>query len=173
MQKTLKRAVLIAGLVLAGCGGSNPVAPPTPAPTPTPTPARPTATPGPTGLTCTVPPIPDADGCNIWSKAKGNVFLPQLLDSIDTLKKEKPELFAYSGKGGKIVTITNPNLFLKNLVKILERDHGLCAAHHVRGLPNDEISIKSSNDFNEQYDLITGSSQLWWNYTVSCRPPVF
>ena len=176
MKQAVLCIVLLAGLISSSCGGSSSPAGPGPQATPTPsnkpTPA-PTPTPEPAGLSCTVPPIPDPGPCLIFQKAKKPNFLSEVIGAIDTLKKERKDLFTYSGKDGKIVTVTNPNQYYKGVVKILERDFGLCAAYKVDGLPRDEISVKNSNDFSEQYDILTGTGQVWWSWTVTCRPPVF
>ena len=60
--------------------------------------------------------------------------------------------------------------FLTAVAQELER-MGLCATS---GGPPDEVGVKNSNDFNEQYDIVLGSTQQpWTNHTVTCRPSRF
>jgi hypothetical protein len=162
------------GLSTLSCGGgsSTPAgasgAPtPTPAPRPTPTP---TPTPEPAGLTCTVPPVENPQGCNPWSKPKKPNFLTQVYDAIHTVQREKPDIFEVQGND---VVVVKQDAYMRSVVKVLERDSGLCAAYDVRGLPKDEISVKNSNDWSEQFDILTGQNTVWWNWTVTCRPAVF
>lgn len=169
-------AIMIGALALTGCGGSA-SNPSTPTTTPTTTPARPTPTPAPTpaGLTCTVPEYKDADGCSIWTNAKGHpVFLGEVIEAIGTLKRERPDLFTYDPAHPNLQPlINNKNVYLAGLVKVLARDYGLCARENVWGVPRDEISVKNSNDWSEQYDVMTGAGYVVWSYTVTCRPPTF
>jgi hypothetical protein len=164
---------MASGVLTLSCGGSSsPAGPgPTPAPTLAPRPSpSPTATPEPAGLTCTVPAIPNPEPCYAWAKPKKPNFLSQVFDAIHTVQSEKPELFEIQGND---VVVLKQDAYMRSVVKVLERDFGLCAAYGVRGLPGDEISVKNSNDWSEQFDILTGQNTTWWNWTVTCRPAVF
>jgi hypothetical protein len=172
--------VALAGVFVASCGGSssNPAGPgQTPTTTlaarPSPTPS---ATPEPaTGLSCTVPPQPEALPCNIQRKAVGNVFRDQVIATIETIKREKPDWFDKEGNDRWRILVRDK--YMHKFIEVLQRDYGLCANWAQVGLPRDEVSIKNSNDFNEQYDVIasgpTGEPYAWYSYEVTCKPAVF
>jgi hypothetical protein len=175
MRPSLLSFALAAGIVSLSCGGSStpagPSASPSPStePRPSPTPSA-TPTPEPAGLTCTVPPVENPLPCNPWSKPKKANFLTQVFDAIHTVQREKPEVFEVQGND---VVVVKQDAYMRSVVKVLERDYGLCAAYDVPGLPKDEISVKNSNDFSEQFDILTGQNTVWWNWAVTCRPAVF
>ncbi len=172
MKRSVRRLVVLAGILAWGCGGSNPAAPVvTPTPTPTPTP-KPEATPTPVAKkTCTEPPSnPTVNNCAYNKKTPNGVFYSQVVGSIDILRQQKPDFF--DGKA-----IRQVNKFYDGVIRVLEEEYGLCAVRGGEGFPGDEIGIKQYNDFSEQWDIVAygkdGRPYPIWDYTVTCKPARF
>ena len=178
-----QRHAFVAILVLvsmSGCGGDEPAAPTTPVvvATPTPTPA-PTPTPivyG-QGLACGLPAKPECGqtdgppegsppgvyGC-CRAEAGGGQWAPEIWDAINQLQREQPSLF----DGDRVLDREKYQL---GVARILEQKYGVCAKP---GAPGDEVAIKNSNDFSEQYDIYLSSARIRYpGYQVTCRPARF
>ena len=76
--------------------------------------------------------------------------------------RTRPDLFS----GG---VVRSEDAYVQEVARVL-RTRGLCA---VQGGPKDEVAVKSTNDFNDQYDIVLGSGQPWTSYQVTCRPARF
>jgi hypothetical protein len=151
-------AVALAALVLAACGGGGKDGPPTaPPPVPTPTPvAVPTPEP-PLSASCERLPLGSATApC----RGEGASFLTEVVDAINTLKSEHPEYF----RGDTVLNL--PGYYV-GLIRILDRG-GLCAAYD-----GEELAVKSSNDFSDQYKVLTSWNEVRRAYMVTCTPAVF
>ena len=88
-------------------------------------------------------------------------------EAIYKLKEEQPGLF---GPGN---TVLNEPAYSAGVARIVERDNkGVCAKP---GGPHDEIAIKTSNNWSEQYDIFTqfGTAFNPPGYQVSCSPARF
>jgi hypothetical protein len=84
--------------------------------------------------------------------------------AIATILRERPDLF--NGDSPK-----DADAYVQGVAQILERDFGLCAA---QGGPDDEVAVKNSNSFSEQYDILFGSGHVrYGGYTVTCSPARF
>ena len=59
--------------------------------------------------------------------------------------------------------------YVQEVARVL-RARGLCAA---QGGPKDEVAVKTSNDWNDQYDIVLSSGEVWTSYQVTCRPARF
>lgn len=181
---------LLATLVAfsSACGeGQTPVAAtttPVVAATPTPTPA-PTPTPvvlG-QGIACGLPVMPECGQPSDKGQPPGNPpgvwgcctvvadtteqFRTMISEAIYKLKEEQPGLF---GPGN---TVLNEPAYSAGVARIVERDNkGVCARP---GGPHDEIAIKTSNNWSEQYDIFTqfGTAFNPPGYQVSCSPARF
>src|SRR5438477_2050299 len=154
---------ILAVTVLAACGkSSSPAAVPTPAPTPTPTPA-PAATPA--AFVCPFPALPDL-----------HINCPKLTPELDT----------YVNKAIETVVAQQPQLFdfTNNLGegswKVLDRQRYIDAvveAIHAQGIcakdDNEEIAVKKSNSFNEQYNIWTSGGYVRRAYITTCFPAQF
>ncbi len=93
------------------------------------------------------------------------MFEADVVRAQDQVRREHPELFDSAGRvisGGSYTGWVATTL----------RSYGLCAAA-VGGDGTDEVGVKTTNEWNEQYDIVTGSRDTWTNYTVTCRPPLF
>jgi hypothetical protein len=171
MRHFARRSVALVGLVLWSCGGSNPAGPaatPTPQPTPTPAPKpTPTPEPTPTAFSCYLPPMENHTNCKAKPNVGPGLFYPQVVGAIEELRNQKPQFF----DGKKVVLVDK---YFEGVIRILGEKYGLCAS---RGKPKDEIGVKNTNAFNEQFDLITvgndGNTYAVWSYTVTCTPARF
>jgi hypothetical protein len=167
--------VVVAGTTASPSPSPSPSVTPTPTPTPTPIPT-PTPTPTPT------PSPSPSGGCRLSSMAecgraegpKGvwgccreertQVFADDVERAIDKILQERPELF--NGDRPK-----DDNAYIQGVAKILERDFGYCAK---QGGPEDEVGVKNSNGFSEQYDILLSNGRIRrFGYTVTCRPARF
>jgi hypothetical protein len=91
-------------------------------------------------------------------------FAGQVDAAIEQLRLERPDLFL----GNRVL---DDNAYVQGVARVLEQRFGLCAR---QGGPSDEIGVKSSNNYNEQYDILfsNGTVRLQ-GYTVTCRPARF
>jgi len=147
--------VALAGLVACGSNDSptQPVAAqptPTPAPTPTPTPQV---------QSCNLPASTGSSSCSTETPQ----FAAELVRAQDKVRAEQPHLFTSSG------LVLSEDDYVRAVVTEL-RALGLCAS---QGPPRDEVAIKVTNDWNDQYDIVLGSGEVWSNYAVTCRPARF
>lgn len=186
---------MLAGLIVAtACGDLKtvdiptelpnpaPTVPPAPSPgvTPTPSPtAAPTAAPSPTpsptptpgSSSCRLSPMPECGS----AEGPAGVFgccraesTQQFADEVDAaigiVQRERPQLFSGS-------RVLNENAFVQAVAQTLEQRFGLCAK---QGGPADEVGVKSSNTFSEQYDIVFGNGTVrTGGYAVTCRPARF
>jgi hypothetical protein len=141
---------------------------PTPAPAATPAPAStPTPAPPPASGSCRLPASnPKSPVCTDGS--------PQLAEEVDaaldTVTERFPELFDFNNtKCGNCYYVKDPHRYITEVIKQLERQ-GLCTD----GI-YEELGIKSSNEFSEQYDIILSSDHMRrdGSYRGVCRPAIF
>lgn len=181
---------LLATLVslLSACGDGTT---PTSATTPPAAVATPTATPAPTptpialgqGLACGLPVMPECGqpgdkgqppgnppgvwGCCTVVQNTTEQFRTMISEAIYKLKEEQPSLF---GPGNLVL---DEPAYSAAVARIVERDNkGVCAK---TGGPHDEIAIKTSNTWSEQYDIYTqfGTAFNPPGYQVTCTPARF
>lgn len=157
--------------VAVACGGSDP-APQAPTAVSTPTPApSPTATPSVVAQTCTLPPMPECSprGGPSCCEQGYDVLGEFVVLAIQRVQAERPELF----DGNKLRNKNDANEIVELIARNLRERHGLCAA---AGNPiEDEVAVKRSNDFSEQFDVIIGDGESVniHGYQVTCRPSRF
>jgi len=152
-------AVVVVTVALASCGGGGggkgdtPTVPVVPAPSPavvsTPEP--------PLSASCERLPLGAA---NAPCRGESASFLAEVIDAIDTLKSERPEYFQGN-------TVLNLPGYYVGLIRILDRE-GLCAAYD-----GEELAVKNSNDFSDQYKVLTSWNEIRRSYMVTCTPAVF
>lgn len=149
-----------------------PTAPaPTPAPGGTPAPgATPTpAPPPPPGGSCSLPP---GNGPGQNCPRTGASFLGQVDAAITQLAQQRPDIFDLSnqrGNGGYFVV--KHSEFMNGVVANV-RSRGLCAIVD----SDDEIAVKNTNSFNDQYDILLSSGHVFrgdGSYTATCTPAWF
>jgi hypothetical protein len=154
----LVAALALAALALGTCGGGGksdsptvPVAPPAP-----PSVAGPTPDP-PLSASCERLPLGSATAA---CRGEGASFLGEVVDAIDILKGERPEYF----RGD---TVVNLGGYYVGLIRVLDRK-GLCAAYD-----GEELAVKNTNDFSDQYKVLTSWNEIRRVYMVTCYPAVF
>jgi hypothetical protein len=185
MRKPAVALLTILSLSYSACGdGTTPtsatppagvVATPTPTPKPTPTPV----TLG-LGVGCGLPVMPECGqiegppqgkppgvwGCCTAETDNSQQFRSIISQSISKLQLERPSIF---GSGNVVLDRV---AYQEGVAQILERDYGVCAKP---GFPGDEVAVKTTNDYSEQYDIYT-QFQTAFNppvYAVTCRPARF
>ncbi len=163
--RSLRRTALIAavGLMLA-CGKSNdtPVAVATPTPAPT---AAPSPSPTAQAFVCPFPALPDL-----------HINCPKL----------EPELKDYVNSAVEVVIAQQPRLFDFNnnlgagSWKVLDKQKYVSAvieAIHAQGIcakdDNEEIAVKNTNSFHEQYNIYTSGGYVRRAYITTCIPAQF
>jgi hypothetical protein len=159
---------LLAVSVFPGCGKSD-----TPTATTSPTPA-PTAAPTPTPI-----PTPNLPGMASCSKLpmgtetgatcdrSGPNYMDQVLQAIAEVRRDQPNIFEES-IGGTI--IASPGRFFVGVIENLDKK-GICA-----GFDTEELQVKTSNEFNDQYALRTSRGFLRTDpsiYRATCFPATF
>ena len=167
MPRLFATLIVFGAIVGVACSTDNPsgaTATTTPVPTPTP---EPTPTPI---AACTLSAMPECGGPETRPGVFGccreeevEVFVDQVAVAQDAVRALHPELFS----GSRIV---NDGDYAERVAEQL-RTMGLCAAV---GPPPDEVAVKDSNDFSEQYDIVLGSTQEPWTaHAATCRPARF
>jgi hypothetical protein len=137
---------------------------PNPAPNPTPTPDAPV----PTGGSCGLPASnhPDAP-CSMQSTS----FLGQVDKAIAQVIQQQPNIF---DTGSKVCDncyyVKNQGKFVAGVVANLTA-MGLCATYD-----GEELAVKNSNSFNEQFDILTAAGYArrgTGSYRATCNPSWF
>ncbi len=155
--RSCRLVVLSAVLALPGCGGGGSGQPPTVPPPPTPTPVPvPTPLP-PLSASCERLPLGTE---NAPCRGESARFLREVVDAINTVKSEHPEYF----RGDTVLNL--PGYYV-GLIRVLDRE-GLCAAYD-----GEELAVKDSNDFSDQYKVLTSWNEVRRSYMVTCTPAVF
>lgn len=162
-------------------GVSNPTAdsnaalgstPNTPAPTPSPDAEAPQTTPedppSPPPGSCSLPPSnPTSPTCTYASP----LLVDQVEAALDAVTERFPELFDFEDtQCENCYLVKDPRRYVDEVIRQLNRQ-GLCT-DGVR----EELGIKSSNDFSEQYDIILASEHMRrapGSYRGVCRPAIF
>jgi hypothetical protein len=141
---------------------------PTPAPGPTPTPSPNPTPPPPAGSSCSLPPSnPSNPRCGKESPS----FLNQLEDAITQVTTERPDLFDLKDKRCEnCYRVKDVNSYIAAVMKRLGAK-GLCTY-----FDGEEVQIKSTNNFNDGYDIITSDNYIRrgsGSYRGSCHPSWF
>jgi hypothetical protein len=152
--------------------GPAPVATPTITPGSGSTPA-PDATPTPQST----PPPPSSSGCRL-PRGTGSgedcprqspVFLGDVQAAIKQLIQDQPKIFVKRGCED-CYDVTDPGAYLSGVVGQMSR-RGYCARYD-----GEELAVKNTNDFNEQYDILSASNAVrsgGESYRSTCRPAWF
>jgi hypothetical protein len=86
--------------------------------------------------------------------------------AVREIRKTRPNLFESDGKH---VKPQHYDTYVTGVAEIL-RAWGYCAA---QGGPEDEVAVKTTNHWNDQYDVLKGDGESWVAYTVTCQPSRF
>jgi hypothetical protein len=144
---------------------TQPPAPPPPPngnPNPAPTPPSGPPNPAPPSGGCSLPPGGGAgQNCPLESAS----FQGEVEAAINQLIQQRPDIF--SG-GGSAPLVVKHSEYMNGVVANL-RSRGLCAIVD----SDDEIAVKNTNSFNDQYDILLSTGQVRRAYTATCRPAWF
>jgi len=149
--------VVLSGAVLVACGGtgaSSPVAPPTPTPPP--------ATPPPVAsFVCPLPPSSNPPDYCPKLKAQMGDYVNVALDRV---LATRPELFNFGDMAG-----ANPKVLDRakyhEAVKLELEKQGICTR-----IEKEEIAIKNTNEYNEQWNIWTSGGYVMRKYVTTCLP---
>jgi len=156
----------VAVLIVPACGGGGTTTPNPPVVTATPTPV-PTATPNPNVALygCPLNPLPDLHN-------ECPRLTPTLADyvtrALDKTMREHPELFIFQSDGQ--VFVRDRAVYHDTVVANI-RAEGVCAV-----VEKEEIALKTTNDFNEQYNIWTAAGFVRrppGAYITTCFPAQF
>ncbi len=172
-MRVVPRSVYLAMTLLSlsmvsACGKSKSpaaVTSPTPVPTAAPTPT-PVPTPNLPGMASCARIGLGHDGGNQCDRS-GPFFDADVMQAIAELQREQPSIFRDSPDGPIIVS---PGRFYVGLINKLDKK-GLCA-----GFDSEELQVKNSNAFNDQYALRTSRGFLRNDtsaYRATCYPAAF
>jgi hypothetical protein len=157
---------VLAGAASLACGRAQPLADdpvPMPTPTPAPTPALPAAS-----LGCRLPP---GAGDGIRCPYQYATFVEPVDKAIAQLQREHPEIFDLAQCYGALsCRVLNRDRYIAGMLDNLRAMH-LCAI-----FDGEEIVIKNTNDFSDQYNVISSSGFSRWgigSYRATCRPAWF
>ena len=159
-------AVILAASTLSVCGKKSP-SDSTPA-TPPPTTAPPATQPTPPPTSCSrLGFVSPSNNC----RPEGSSFQPQLEKAMDQLIAQQPEIFVLSDSSGSgQYRVRSSGRYYVGLVKNLEAQ-GLCA-----DFDGEELQIKNSNAFSDQYHVMTSAFFMrrgTGSYRTTCTPAVF
>jgi len=102
--------------------------------------------------------MPEGSPC----QAEAPSFQAQVESAQAEVQRNRPDLF----DGGRV---RSEDAYVQEVARVL-RTRGLCAA---QGGPKDEVAVKNTNNWNDQYDIVLSSGQTWTSYQVTCRPSRF
>lgn len=150
--------LVLSSAVLAACGGgsgASPVAPPTPTPTPTPTP------PPAASFVCPLPP-----SSNLSPTCPK--LQPRLGDyvniAVDSVLAKRPELFNFNDTLGPNPKVLDREKY-HEAVKLELEKQGVCTL-----IEKEELAIKNTNEYNEQWNIWTSGGYVMRRYVTTCSP---
>lgn len=157
-------ALALAGLLLTACGGSAPIDTPLPVAVATPAAASlPPLLPA-TTLGCGQPAMPDLH--NTCPRTP-----PQYADDVTNavlyVIEKRPELFNSKDGGYPNYRVLDHRAYTAAVVDRL-RALGYCASDE-----KEEVAVKRTNAFNEQYNLWTSFGYVRLSYVTTCFPAQF
>jgi hypothetical protein len=162
MNLILPRRVALLALFpfLSACGSSTPtpivVTSPTPFPVPSPTPLA---------FACPYPARPDLHIECPKLDPKLNVYVNTAIENVIA---QKPELFDFSNHLGEGSWKVRDRQRYIDAVVMAIHAQGICAKDD-----NEEIAVKNTNDFNEQYNIWTSGGYVRRAYITTCVPAQF
>jgi hypothetical protein len=141
-------------------------------------PSGPTAQTPPPSTTTTTTTLPaSAQGCRLPASRRdvcvydNSTFVPQINEAIQRVQREHPELFDFSQRHDDIsVLVRDVDRYHEEVVQAI-RATGRCAI-----FDGEEVAVKNTNDFSDQYDIITFNNFVRWGdgaYAATCRPARF
>jgi hypothetical protein len=154
----------LAGAAVAACGGGGSSRPTTPAiPVATPLPA-PTPAPSPAAFVCPLPPSssPTTD-CPKLKPLLGD----QVNRAIDAVLTSRPELFNFNDMAGGNPKVLDRQKYHEAVKAELEAQ-GVCTL-----IEKEELALKVTNEYNEQWNIWSSSAYVMRRYVTTCSPAWF
>jgi hypothetical protein len=164
MIATLSRRASVAVLVLfaSACGKSTPAPTAVATPTPAPTPA-PAATPR--AFACPFPALPDLH--NTCPKLTPELSI-YVNNAVEAVVAQQPQLFDFSNNLGiGSWKVLDHQKYVDAVVEAIHAQ-GICAKDD-----NEEIAVKNTNSFHEQYNIYTSGGYVRRAYVTTCIPAQF
>jgi hypothetical protein len=159
----LRRIALLAVLALAAaCGksSSTPVAVATPTPAPVPSPSA-----TPRAFACPLPSRPDT---GITCPRITPVLNGFVNTAIENVIAQQPQLFDFNDSlAPGSWKVRDRQRYVDAVVTAIHAQ-GVCAKDD-----NEEIAVKNTNDFNEQYNIWTSGGYVRRSYITTCIPAQF
>lgn len=148
---------VMSSALLSACGdgsGASPVAPPTPTPPP-PTPP-PVAT-----FVCPLPPSSNlSPTCpKLQPRLGGYVNI-----AVDAVLAKRPELFNFNDMLGGNPKVLDRQKYQQAVKSELE-NQGICTL-----IEKEELAIKNTNEYNEQWNIWTSGGYVMRRYVTTCSP---
>jgi hypothetical protein len=160
---SVRRAVVGPLVVLAAaCGADKDTPAPTPVTTTTTVPAA-AATPRP--FVCPLPALPDL---HIQCPKLSPELSGYVNNAIEAVIAKRPELFDFNNNlGPGSWKVLDRQKYVDAVVSAIH-DQGICAKDD-----NEELAIKNTNAFNEQYNIWTSGGYVRRAYITTCFPAQF
>ena len=144
------------------------VTPPPAAPAPNdPAPNNPAPAPG--GGTCSLPAGTFNENCSMQAQS----FLARVEAAIDEVVRTDPQAFNLNRTRGGCANcyqVVDPTRYVNRVAQAVTRN-GVCGYYD-----GEELGVKSSNAFNDQYDILTSDlfiRRQGGSYRSTCRPAWF
>lgn len=87
---------------------------------------------------------------------------------VDTVLRTQPQLFDFNDDRGGSVKVLDKARYQTAVVAAINAQGGICAKDD-----NEEIALKVSNDFNEQFNIWTSAGYTRRAYITTCFPAQF
>ena len=99
-------------------------------------------------------------------------FLPAVESALDALVRQEPGLFdlTHTQGCGKCYKVLDERRYTARVAEILNQQ-GFCSI-----FDGEELAVKNSNSFNDQFDIITSGGFIrreGGSYRSTCRPAAF
>lgn len=151
-------------MTAAACGSSShaPSAAATPAPAPASTPAPASS---PQAFSCFLPALRDLhnDCPKLDSK-----LLDHVTNAVDTVIRQQPDLFDFTDVRGGSPKVLDRQKYQTAVVAAINAQGGVCAKDD-----NEEVAVKASNEYNEQFNVWTSAGYTRRSYITTCFPAQF
>lgn len=148
-----------------------------PVPTVTPTPATPAPNapapnnpaPAPGGQSCPLPPGQFNENCTMQTQT----FLSRVEAAIDEVVRTDPQAFNLGRTRGGCANcyqVVDPTRYVTRVAQAITKN-GVCGYYD-----GEELAVKSSNQFNDQYDILTSDGYIRRQggaYRSTCHPAWF
>jgi hypothetical protein len=159
-------AIMVLAVLIGACGGGSPTAPASPSPIPITS-----APPPPAAALTACQRIGFGTGSGNDCPRSGASFQAQVEAAMDRVIATQPTVFDLGSPGGPgSYRVLKVGQYYVGLIDELDKQ-GLCA-----DFDGEELQVKNSNGFNDQYDVITSNNFILRgdaSYRSTCSPAAF